>query len=216
MGRFACARLLALSFVLPLASTGAFDYCDALRLLGSGAFPSYLGVISHSTGETSAWAVRFVPASLLSRPAAAPCPSPRRPRCFRLPIPFVVYSYGKIGSYTVKEDHGGPSSAYVSFIIDHYRCLPKRLLFLHDGSDGAWHPLDPASSSALVDLESLDAGFLALGAPRSTRDCSADVTAAASSQRAAVPGHLSAANADALTVLHPASEGFSAHAPAHR
>jgi len=132
--------LVAVCTLVPAwtGSPEAFDYCAALKALCLGAQPKYVAVVSHQEGETSKWATK-------------------------LPLPYIVYSYAQPGAvYSVRSNHGGPSSAFVTFIVDHYRCLPRWTLFLH-GSGGGWHSLDPSTSSALIDLNALDRGFLALG-----------------------------------------------------
>jgi len=153
-----------------------FDYCAALTAL-AGSHPPYLAVISRKDpGEYLAWALK-------------------------LPIPHLVYSY--VGSasgrdartYSVAATRGGPSSAYVQFIVHHYGCLPKWVLFLHTSTarGRGFHPLDPSSSSALVDVKRVDKGYLALG----------HLSAAAASSPSSPQQHR----------LHPAAEGFSANAP---
>jgi hypothetical protein len=143
---------------------GPHDFCAALASL-AGARPAYLAVVSRRDAQESvAWALK-------------------------LPIPHLVYSYSSSSSdgtqftpYLVAQHRGAPSSAYTQFVIDHYGCLPRWTLFLHKsssstsvaaagrgggmgggGGGGGYHPLDPASSSALIDVHRLDRGYLALG-----------------------------------------------------
>jgi hypothetical protein len=165
--------LLALLLVPPKALSLALsaeeqtEYCDALsNLAGGERRPGFIAIISRIDGESAAWA-------------------------HKLPIPFVVYTYLGSTRYTVRGSKGGPSSAYVTFILDHFSCLPRSMLFLHASAaqTTSFHSLDPATSSALVNLAVLDKGYLALG-------------------------HL-AGSADATVNLHPSSEAFSAAAAAH-
>ena len=184
--------VLLLVSLQPLRASCDPEKCAALiSLCGGERRPGYVAVISRQEGETAAWA-------------------------HRLPIPFVVYSYGVSSSsrYNVRLAKGGPASAFVSFIIDHYTCLPRHTLFLRGSSvaEGAspggplpggavyspqgsrFHPLDPSLSSALVDLDALDRGFLALG----------HLPAGAVS--------IAAAAGDGGGAMHPAAESFSASA----
>ena len=164
--------LLALYLVPPSAYSSAFsaeeqkEHCDALsNLAGGERRPGYVAVISRTAGESAAWA-------------------------HKLPIPFVVYSYAGNSPYSVKGLKGAPSSAYVSFILDHFTCLPRNMLFLYASAaqTNGFHSLDPASSSALVNIAVLDKGYLPLG-------------------------HL-AGSPEATADLHPSSEAFSSAAAA--
>jgi hypothetical protein len=101
-----------------------------------------------------------------------------------LPLITMVYSKDPESDYFVL-DKGFPSSTYLKFIIDHYACMPRYVLFLQDPL--TYHPLDPSVSSSLFDLNLIDRGYISLG-------------------------HMSPQNSK--SVLHPASEGFSAGAPA--
>jgi len=164
--------LLALYLVPRAAYTSAIsiqeqkERCDALsNLAGGERRPGYVAVISRTADESAAWA-------------------------HKLPIPFVVYSYAGNSPYSVKGSKGAPSSAYVTFILDHFTCLPSNLLFLHASTaqTNGFHSLDPASSSALVNVAVLDKGYLPLG-------------------------HL-AGSPEATADLHPSSEAFSSAAAA--
>jgi len=84
-----------------------------------------------------------------------------------LPIPSLVYTYNanfdnEANSRAMYETNSpGPTGVFLQFVVDHYFCLPQYLLFI-DGSN-PFHPLDPSVSSALVDLDKVDQGYLALG-----------------------------------------------------
>ena len=133
---------------------------------------------------------------------------------------------------------GVPSAAFLQYIIDHYDCLPVWTLFLSasgrtsfsgstspgrvavDGSlrpgTGASHPLPPAVSSALLDVERLDAGFVAVG------HYSGDALAANAREFSSSSGYFdhsgsggrdSGGNSNRGLELHPAEIGFALYAP---
>eukprot|EP00615_Pteridomonas_danica_P018950 CAMPEP_0114385194 /NCGR_PEP_ID=MMETSP0102-20121206/5842_1 /TAXON_ID=38822 ORGANISM="Pteridomonas danica, Strain PT" /NCGR_SAMPLE_ID=MMETSP0102 /ASSEMBLY_ACC=CAM_ASM_000212 /LENGTH=345 /DNA_ID=CAMNT_0001541705 /DNA_START=1 /DNA_END=1035 /DNA_ORIENTATION=+ len=151
-------------YLLPLfyvvSSQNVKDLCSStLSLTRDENQISYLAVLALKSGEDIQWVNDF-------------------------PIPIIVYSNNPTSEY--KSPEGAmPSSVFVKFIIEHYACLPRWGLFLHSDMDN--HPLNPSITSALLDLDTIDRGYLSLGhMPRS---------------------------AAALASMHPASEGFSAAAP---
>ena len=156
-------RLLCLFLLLPFLRGSSTPYCDALRRAATD------GDDDNDVRSTTA-VPRFL-AVISSHSSDGANIS----WAADMPIPYVVYS---------QRLNGAEAASYLSFIVDHYHCLPRHLLFLH-GS--AFHPLSPPRSSALVDVETVDKGFLALG-------------------------HLSSAPG-AEAVLHAAAAGFSASAP---
>ena len=115
----------------------------------------------------------------------------------RLPIPSVVYEHAKpSATYSVPVNKGSETSSYIQFILDHYLCLPRWVLFLHghgqtpgsgprESRYTRHHPSDPAAFAALLDVDAIGKGFLGLG-HFSHRDW-------------ASPGY-----------LHPAAKAFSA------
>ena len=86
-----------------------------------------------------------------------------------LPIPSVIYDHLRRGNaHSVSED--GDAAAYLQYIVDHYHCLPAWSLFLapgprtrHSRGTSPHHALEPATSSALLDVDRIDRGFLAVG-----------------------------------------------------
>ena len=133
--------------------------CKALATLGGGALPRFVAVVSHWKED-----VRWTE---------------------QLPMPALIYDHGPsfFAKYSVPSNAGNEASAYLQFIVDHYTCLPPWMLFLHghgstpshrsrgslgtakslEGRERRHHPLEPAASSALLDVDRIDRGFLAVG-----------------------------------------------------
>ena len=95
----------------------------------------------------------------------------------KLPIPTVVYEHdlSQPGPlfYTVPVNQGSEASAYLQFIVDHYDCLPKWVLFLHGHGQtttstplapagNSHHASDPSSHAALINTNLVGKGFLGL------------------------------------------------------
>lgn len=74
---------------------------------------------------------------------------------WQLPIQTIVYSNDPTSGYSVVEK-GFPSSTYIKFMVDHYACIPRWVLFLHDPIE-LYHPI-----SSLLDLNLIDRGYIAL------------------------------------------------------
>lgn len=110
-----------------------------------------------------------------------------------LPIPSLVYTHNAIVDSETniralyETSAHGSTGAFFQFVVDHYFCLPQYLLFIVGSNP--YHPLDPSISSALVDLNKADQGYLALG-------------------------HFSVAGPPVST--HPASAAFSSAVRGHR
>ena len=119
--------------------------CKRLASTGGGVVPWLLAVVSRRDEDTQ-WAQE-------------------------LPIPSLVYEHAKWGaSHSVASKTGDEAAAYLQYIVDHYHCLPAWTLFLTPGQRSFhgrgrrwYHALEPAASSALVDVDRVDRGFLAVG-----------------------------------------------------
>ena len=128
------------------AGNGTQRFCAALKT-GGFQIPPYIAVIAR-WAEDVAWTKR-------------------------LPIPSIVYEHAKPSAfYNVPVNKGSEASAYLQFILDHYACLPRWVLFLHghgqtisSGSRPAvtrHHPTNPAKVAALIDVEKLGKAFVGL------------------------------------------------------
>lgn len=116
-----------------------------------------------------------------------------------LPIPVIVYEHGdKSAMHSVEVNLGSEASAYLQYIIDHYECLPAWTLFLHghgrtgpEAVGGRHHPTNASEVVALMDVDRIDRGFVAVS-------------------------HI-AANANGTYALSPAAQAFaSVSLPAHK
>lgn len=99
-----------------------------------------------------------------------------------LPLPSLIYSNNPSADYPVVTI-GFPSSTYIKFIVDHFTCVPRWVLFFDNSK--LFHTLHPSTSSSLLDLNRMDRGYVALGH---------------------IPPYQNTKS------THPASEGFSAGA----
>lgn len=196
--------------------------CMRLSRLGGGKRPPYIAVVATAIGEDAPWVSQLPLPSILYSLAA---------------------NASVLGSSSANSDEnslgtlGVPAAAFLQYIIDYYDCLPAWALFLSgngrtsfsgstppgrvavDGSlppgTGASHPLPPAVSSALMDVERLDAGFVAIG------HYSADALAATARDFGSNSfGRRSSGGRDGRgdgsrggLELHPAEIGFALHAP---
>ena len=158
-------------------------HCAALRsLIGGGqeGVPSFLAVISAPGRDGNvSWADE-------------------------LPMPFCVYDHAQTTTTTTtstqEADHqhqhqhqqhhhlnGAEATSYLSFIVDHYECLPRWLLFLDSSRGHRFHPLSPAWASALVHVDEMSMGFVALGHISSAATAVAQLSAPAAGFSAAAP-----------------------------
>ncbi len=98
-----------------------------------------------------------------------------------LPMPTVLY---ELGNRTDAKGYrlparGPPAAAFAAFVSDHWTCLPPWTLFLSatgrvsatgrgigrggERGSGLYHALAPAITTALLDIDSIDNGFLSIG-----------------------------------------------------
>jgi hypothetical protein len=192
--------------------------------LGGGKRPGYLAVVAVAADEDAPWASQ-------------------------LPLPAVLYALTANASVTGSGSGGSstgaplgalsvPAAAFVQYVVDHYGCLPAWTLFLNangrtsfSGSTspgaGATHPLPPAVSSSLLDVERMDVGFVAVGhySPEaaaaaaqegsSARSSSGSGSGSSSSSGSSGSGSSGSRISGSHSGLHrhPAEVGFALHAP---